>query len=128
MHAYTQINALFMILALQTLWKVKRDQRQKQNESSFRASQKLGRLTFNLLSSAPLIHSYRYIIIIMISLYCRALLLATFVLLPLLGLTWEFGILTVNANSTVFAWLFTIFNSLQVNPCLVKGWYHCERI
>ena len=128
MHAYTQINALFMILALQILWKVKRDQHQKQNENRFQALQKLGRLTFNLLSSARLIHSYRYIIIIMISLYCRALLLDTFVLLPLLGLTWVFGILTVNANSTVFAWLFIIFNSLQVSPCLVSGWYHCERI
>ena len=46
---------------------------------------------------------------------CRALFVASVVLLPLLGLTWMFGILTVNANSTVFAWLFTIFNSLQVS-------------
>ena len=45
---------------------------------------------------------------------CRALFVALIVLLPLLGLTWVFGILTVNANSTIFAWLFTIFNSLQV--------------
>ena len=45
---------------------------------------------------------------------CRALFKASLVLLPLLGLTWVFGILSVNANSTIFAWLFTIFNSLQV--------------
>lgn len=44
----------------------------------------------------------------------RAIFTASVVLLPLLGLTWMFGILTVNANSTAFAWLFTIFNSLQV--------------
>ena len=44
----------------------------------------------------------------------RSLLKATVILLPLLGLTWLFGLLTLNSNSTVFAWLFTIFNSLQV--------------
>ncbi len=47
--------------------------------------------------------------------YCRTILRATVILLPLLGLTWVFGILTLDANATVFAWLFTIFNSLQVN-------------
>ena len=41
-------------------------------------------------------------------------MLASVVLLPLLGLTWAFGVLSVNENTTVFAWLFTIFNSLQV--------------
>ena len=41
------------------------------------------------------------------------LMTATVVLLPLLGLTWVFGLLAVNQNTTVFAWLFTIFNSLQ---------------
>jgi len=40
---------------------------------------------------------------------------ATVILLPLLGLTWVFGILTINNNATVFAWIFTIFNSLQVS-------------
>ncbi len=44
----------------------------------------------------------------------RTILRATAILLPLLGLTWVFGILTLDANATVFAWLFTIFNSLQV--------------
>ena len=105
---HTQINALFMVLALRILWKVKRDQHQKQSENKFQASLELGRLIFNHL----LIHSYYCYT-------CRALLIAAFILLPLLGLTWMFGILTVNANSTVFAWLFTIFNSLQVSPCLV---------
>ena len=54
-------------------------------------------------------------------LHYRTLLVASFILLPLLGLIWAFGILTVNANSTVFAWLFTIFNSLQVYPHLVAS-------
>lgn len=47
--------------------------------------------------------------------YCRALMIASVVLLPLLGLTWAFGVLTVNEHAIAFAWLFTIFNSLQVH-------------
>ena len=46
---------------------------------------------------------------------------ANVILLPLLWLTWVFGILAVvvaaNPNANVFAWLFTIFNSLQVSTC-----------
>ncbi|XP_064396279.1 uncharacterized protein LOC135343205 isoform X2 [Halichondria panicea] len=38
---------------------------------------------------------------------------ATIILLPLLGLTWVFGLLSVNNSTIVFAWLFSIFNSLQ---------------
>ena len=47
----------------------------------------------------------------------RTTLKATVILLPLLGLTWVFGILTIDHNTTVFAWLFTIFNSIQVCYC-----------
>jgi len=36
------------------------------------------------------------------------------ILLPLLGLTWVLGIFAVEYNVPVFAWLFTIVNSLQV--------------
>jgi hypothetical protein len=35
------------------------------------------------------------------------------ILLPLLGLTWLFGLLAVNQNTTVFAWIFTLLNTLQ---------------
>ena len=45
----------------------------------------------------------------------RILLKATVILLPLLGITWVFGILAVNQESSVFAWIFTILNSLQVS-------------
>ena len=38
-----QINIAFLVLALQTLWNVKRDQHQKQKDSKFQVSQKLGR-------------------------------------------------------------------------------------
>jgi hypothetical protein len=34
-------------------------------------------------------------------------------LLPLLGLTWVFGLLVFNRDTTVFKYLFAIFNSLQ---------------
>jgi hypothetical protein len=37
------------------------------------------------------------------------------ILLPLLGLTWLFGLLAVNQNTTVFAWIFTLLNTLQVH-------------
>ena len=37
------------------------------------------------------------------------------ILLPLLGLTWVFGLFAINENTAVFAWLFTITNSVQVN-------------
>ncbi|KAL5505569.1 hypothetical protein EMCRGX_G007022 [Ephydatia muelleri] len=43
----------------------------------------------------------------------RTLLVSTSILLPVLGIAWAFGILAVNVNTTVFAWLFTIFNSFQ---------------
>ena len=36
-------------------------------------------------------------------------------LLPILGLTWVFGLLAVNNSSVVFEYLFAIFNSLQVS-------------
>ena len=45
----------------------------------------------------------------------RAMLKATVILLPLLGTTWVFGLLTVNESLTVFAWIFTVLNSLQVS-------------
>ena len=44
----------------------------------------------------------------------RSLFIASVILLPLLGLTWIFGILAINSNTTVFAWFFTLFNSIQV--------------
>ena len=39
---------------------------------------------------------------------------AVIILLPLLGVTWIIGILAVNEDTEVFAWIFAILNSLQV--------------
>jgi hypothetical protein len=36
------------------------------------------------------------------------------VLLPLLGLTWVFGLMAVNEKSIAFQYIFAILNSLQV--------------
>ena len=46
---------------------------------------------------------------------CREILKAAMFLLPLLGLTWLIGILAVNNETQVFAWIFAILNSLQVS-------------
>ncbi|XP_065915770.1 adhesion G-protein coupled receptor D1-like [Dysidea avara] len=43
----------------------------------------------------------------------KTVLRATLILLPLLGITWVIGILAVNEESIVFAWIFTVLNSLQ---------------
>lgn len=56
--------------------------------------------------------------------YCchRNAIKSTLILLPLLGVTWIFGLLAISSTTTVFAWLFTVFNSLQVIPaCDVSG-------
>ena len=45
----------------------------------------------------------------------RILFKAVIVLLPILGLTWIFGIIAVNNETQVFAWIFAILNSLQVS-------------
>ena len=44
----------------------------------------------------------------------RASLKATVIVVPILGCTWVFGLLAVNKDAVVFAWIFTILNSLQV--------------
>jgi hypothetical protein len=43
----------------------------------------------------------------------KKMVMAAIILLPLLGVTWAVGLLAVNRNTTVFTWLFTLFNSLQ---------------
>ena len=45
---------------------------------------------------------------------CRSLLRTAVIIVPLLGCTWVFGLLAINEGTAVFAWIFTILNSLQV--------------
>ena len=75
---------------------------------------------------------YSCIILLICNLYYyfyRALLKATVIVIPVLGCTWIFGLLAINDNTVTFAWIFTIFNSLQVctylylsTPCIIT--YH----
>ena len=44
----------------------------------------------------------------------RSLLKAAIIVVPMLGVTWVVGIFTVNENTIVLAWIFTVLNSLQV--------------
>ena len=39
---------------------------------------------------------------------------AAIVINPVLGCTWVFGLFAINEHTVVFAWIFTILNSLQV--------------
>ena len=50
----------------------------------------------------------------------RTVVKASVILLPLLGVTWVLGLFAVNQNTIWFAWLFTIFNSLQVRTFVVS--------
>ncbi|XP_065910088.1 uncharacterized protein [Dysidea avara] len=43
----------------------------------------------------------------------KKLLIAAMSLLPIFGVTWVFGLLAINDDTVVFAWIFTILNSLQ---------------
>ena len=51
--------------------------------------------------------------------YYRTSLKAAVILLPLLGMTWVFGLLAINDDTIAFTWIFTILNSLQVCPQLI---------
>ncbi|XP_065911689.1 latrophilin-like protein LAT-2 [Dysidea avara] len=43
----------------------------------------------------------------------KYLIKATILLLPIFGLTWLIGIISVNAETSAFAWIFAILNTLQ---------------
>ena len=53
----------------------------------------------------------------------RSLLKAVMILSPLLGVTWIIGIFSVNNETQVFAWIFAVLNSLQVN-ILIQSLLH----
>ena len=47
---------------------------------------------------------------------------ASGVILPLLGITWLFGLLSFNSDTILFKYIFTIFNSLQGLMIFI---FHC---
>jgi 7 transmembrane receptor (Secretin family) len=54
----------------------------------------------------------------LLCLECRRLLHNILVLLPLLGITWVFGVIAVNQQLVAFQFIFAIANSLQVSKVL----------
>ena len=58
-----------------------------------------------------------YVITTILYLFCRSILVSAISLMPILGSTWIIGVFAVNEHTEVFAWIFTILNSLQV--CLL---------
>ncbi|XP_064384244.1 uncharacterized protein LOC135333251 isoform X3 [Halichondria panicea] len=82
------INVLFLILTLRALWKSQKNKLERQLHGNVKDS----KIRISIIKSV---------------------LFAVVILLPLLGLTWVFGLLTINSNTSVFAWIFTILNSLQ---------------
>ena len=50
----------------------------------------------------------------------RAVFVSAATLIPILGITWIFGLLIINENTEVFAWIFAILNSLQVRRFCVN--------
>ena len=46
--------------------------------------------------------------------FCRAVFVSAVTLMPILGCTWIIGLFAVNEHTEVFAWIFTVLNSLQV--------------
>lgn len=101
----TQINVVFLVFALVSLARSKKMKAKTAHSDTaiLKQAKYVPQLFMTqCMSFTPFIHVF------------RTILRATLILLPLLGITWLFGILTLNRNATVFAWLFTIFNSLQV--------------
>ncbi|XP_064390034.1 adhesion G protein-coupled receptor L3-like [Halichondria panicea] len=95
MLAIIMVNLVFLVIALVTVFR------------AARGSVKRGRtITGKRRESESMDISERKTLFV-------KLLTSTLVLLPLLGVTWILGIFTVNDNTTLFAWLFTIINSLQ---------------
>ena len=111
---------MFLLLSLRSLYKSKRGKLTGEEASKATIvkyvamyvntiGHKYVKLTNKILHNMLLYVYYQFYLYVY-----RTVLKATVILLPLLGITWVFGILAVNQESSVFAWIFTILNSLQV--------------
>ena len=49
---------------------------------------------------------------------------AVAVLLPILGISWIFGVLAINDQSLLFQYMFSVFNSLQVRLTVQQFFFH----
>ena len=139
-----QVNIFFFIAALRSLYKVKKKTQEMRKEKEIKVFWSVIANQLNqwdLLITIPLnplemwpaisLHSFSSYLhnqillswLAAISLWLttcimyRKVFVASIILLPLLGLTWVFGLLAVNIDSRVFIWIFTVLNSLQVKLC-----------
>ena len=55
----------------------------------------------------------------------RAMIKAAIFVVPILGLTWLFGLLAIYDHKAVFAWVFTVLNSLQVQTYVLSIVMQC---
>ena len=51
---------------------------------------------------------------IILQYFDRTVIISAAALMPVLGVTWIIGLFAVNEHTEVFAWIFTVLNSLQV--------------
>jgi len=51
---------------------------------------------------------------------CRSLVRNVVVILPILGVTWVFGVVAVNSQLVAFQFVFAVANSLQVGRLTVQ--------
>ena len=65
------------------------------------------------------VHALATITYVLYLIFFRTALKGTVILLPLMGITWIVGIFAVSQNTLVFAWIFTILNSLQVKRIII---------
>lgn len=62
-----------------------------------------------IIDNCLVLNSYLFVFYVL----CRKWIKGAVVLVVLLGLTWAFGLLYINEQSVVMAYVFTIFNSTQ---------------
>ena len=117
MHLCLQINVVLLVLVLWSIYKTKRNQTLK--PKSIKGEEK----GHDLDVAKYVKDNVNYFTMTTMPTK-RHILKATVILLPLLGITWVFGLLAVNESTAVFAWLFTIFNSLQVKSSFIAALVH----
>ena len=95
---------MFLTIALKILWI------NRKNKRLMRGKANVHRNTVKYILRLTFVNKFLAAYYV----YLRDLLKGSIILLPLLGITWIIGILAVNEETQVFAWIFAIFNSLQV--------------
>ena len=73
----------------------------------------------NLIFCSHFFHNYYFISIIEQSVfYSRSSVWNLVVLLPLLGITWVFGVFSVNEHTILFQYIFAVANAFQVGKVM----------